>query len=132
MENKKNPFGLHTITPYLVVENVSTLIKFLQEVFDAESRGDPQYSEDGSIKHAEMKIGDSVVMMGEPIDTIGPMPATMYLYVDDSDHTYKRALAAGATSVLEPENYPHGDRYGGVKDPVGNIWWVVTHIGKTE
>ncbi len=131
MENKKNPFGLHTITPYLVVENVSTLIKFLQEVFDAESRGDPQYREDGSIKHAEMKIGDSVVMMGEPMDTIGPMPATMYLYVDDSDHTYKRALAAGATSVLVPENYPHGDRYGGV-DPVGNIWWLVTHIGKTE
>lgn len=104
----------------------------MQEVFDAESRGDPQYREDGSIKHAEMKVGDSVVMMGEPIDTIGSMPATMYLYVDDSDHTYKRALAAGATSVLEPENYPHGDRYGGVKDPVGNIWWVVTHIGKTE
>ena len=131
MENKKNPFGLHTITPYLVVENVSTLINFLQEVFDAESRGEPQYREDGSIKHAEMKIGDSVVMMGEPMDTIGPMPATMYLYVDDSDHTYKRALAAGATSVLVPENYPHGDRYGGV-DPVGNIWWLVTHIGKTE
>lgn len=117
MEKKQNPFGLHTITPYLVVENVSTLIQFLQEVFDAESRGDPYYREDGSIKHAEMKIGDSVVMMGEPMDKIGPMPATMYLYVKDSDETYKKALAAGASSVLEQENYPHGYRYGGVKDP---------------
>ncbi len=130
MAEDRNPFGLHTITPYLVVESVSTLIQFLQQVFDAESRGDPQYREDGSVKHAEVKIGDSVVMMGEPMDEIGPMPAMMYLYVNDCDATYEKALAAGATSVLELDNYPHGDRYGGVKDPVGNIWWIVTHIGK--
>ncbi len=130
MAEDRNPFGLHTITPYLVVESVSTLIQFLQQVFDAESRGDPQYREDGSVKHAEVRIGDSVVMMGEPMDEIGPMPAMMYLYVNDCDATYEKALAAGATSVLEPDNYPHGDRYGGVKDPVGNIWWIVTHIGK--
>ncbi len=130
MAEDRIPFGLHTITPYLVVESVSTLIQFLQQVFDAESRGDPQYREDGSVKHAEVKIGDSVVMMGEPMDEIGPMPAMMYLYVNDCDATYEKALAAGATSVLELDNYPHGDRYGGVKDPVGNIWWIVTHIGK--
>lgn len=113
-----------------MVEGVSTLIQFLQQVFGAESRGNPRYREDGSVEHAEVKIGDSVVMMGEPKDEVGPMPATLYLYVDDCDATYKRALAASATSVLEPDNYPHGDRYGGVKDPVGNIWWIVTHIGK--
>ncbi len=107
----RSPSGLHTITPYLVVESVSTLIQFLQQVFDAESRGDPQYREDGSVKHAEVRIGDSVVMMGEPMDEIGPMPATMYLYVNDCDATYEKALAAGATSVLKPDNYPHGDRY---------------------
>ena len=130
MTSKQNPFGLHTITPYLIVDDVTTLIEFLRSVFDAESRGDPQYREDGSIKHAEVRIGDSVVMMGEPMGKTGPMPATMYLYVEDCDTTYKNALAAGATSVLEPDNYPHDDRYGGVKDPVGNIWWIVTHIGK--
>ena len=130
MSEDRIPFGLHTITPYLVVESVSTLIQFLQQVFAAESRGDPQYREDGSVKHAEVRIGDSVVMMGEPMDEIGPMPAMMYLYVNDCDATYEKALAAGATSVLKPDNYPHGDRYGGVKDPVGNIWWIVTHIGK--
>ena len=130
MAENRIPFGLHTITPYLVVENVSALIQFLQQVFGAESRGDPQYREDGSVKHAEMKIGNSVVMMGEPMDDIGPMPTMLYLYVDDCDATYEKALAAGATSVLELANYPHGDRYGGVKDPVGNIWWIVTHVGK--
>ena len=130
MAENRIPFGLHTITPYLVVENVSALIQFLQKVFGAESRGDPRYREDGSVKHAEMKIGNSVVMMGEPMDDIGPMPTMLYLYVDDCDATYEKALAAGATSVLELANYPHGDRYGGVKDPVGNIWWIVTHVGK--
>ncbi len=130
MAENRIPFGLHTITPYLVVESVSALIQFLQQVFDAESRGDPQYRADGSVKHAEVEIGDSVVMMGEPMDEIGPMPAMMYLYVNDCDATYEKALAAGATSVLELDNYPHGDRYGGVKDLVGNIWWIVTHIGK--
>lgn len=130
MTKKQNPFGLHTITPYLIVDDVSTLMDFLQRVFEAEIRGDPHYREDGSIKHAEVKIGDSVVMMGEPMGKSDPMPATMYLYVNDCDATYKKALAAGGTSVLELDNYPHGDRYGGVKDPVGNIWWIVTHIGK--
>lgn len=130
MVKAQNPFGLHTVTPYLIVEDVSTLIQFVQRVFSAESRGDPRYREDGSVQHAEMKIGDSVIMMGEPMDEIGPMPATMYLYVSDCDATYKKALAAGGTVVLEPDNYPHGDRYGGVRDPVGNIWWIVTHIGK--
>ena len=130
MVENQNPFGLHTITSYLIVEDVSALIQFLHRVFDAESRGDPRYREDGSVKHAEVKIGDSVVMMGEPMDEIGPMPAMMYIYVEDCDAVYKKALEAGATHVMEPENYPHGDRYGGVKDPVGNIWWIVTHIGK--
>ena len=130
MSESQNPFGLHTITPYLVVESVSGLLEFVQDVFDAETRGDPRYREDGSIQHAEVKIGDSVVMMGEPTDDTGPMPSMLYLYVDDCDATYAKALAEGAISVSEPDNYPHGDRYGGIKDPAGNIWWVVTHTGK--
>ncbi len=132
MAENQNPFGLHTITPYLIVEDVAALIQFLQRVFDAESRGDLSYREDGSVKHAEVKIGDSVVMMGEPMDEIGPMPAMLYIYVEDCDAVYKNALAAGATQVMALENYPHGDRYGGVKDPVGNTWWIVTHIGKQD
>ena len=130
MAEDQNPFGLHTITPYLIVEGVATLTSFLQRVFDAELRGDPHYREDGSVKHAEVKIGDCVVMMAEPMDDTGPMPATLYLYVSDCDATYKKALAAGATSALEPADYPHGDRYGVIKDPFGNVWLIVTHVGK--
>jgi PhnB protein len=130
MTKKQNPFGLHTITPYLIVDEIPTLIKFLQKVFDAESRGEPEYRDDGTVKHAEVKIGDSVVMMGEPTGNFEKMPATLYLYVDDCDRTYQKALEAGATSIMEPENFPHGDRYGGVKDCAGNKWWIVTHIGK--
>ena len=130
MTNSKNPFGLHTITPYLVVDGVSRLIEFLGQVFGAELRGDPEYRNDGTVKHAEIKIGDSVVMMGEPSENFEEMPASLYLYVDDCDLTYQRALKAGATSIVEPENYPHGDRYGGVMDPVGNIWWIAMHIRK--
>ncbi len=130
MKVKQNPFGLHTATPYLIVDDVATLIEFLKQVFDTELRGNPQYRDDGTVKHAEVKIGDSVIMMGEPTRDFGPMPATIYLYVDDCDTRYKKALEAGAIPMIKPENYPHGDRYGGVKDPVGNIWWVVTHIGK--
>ncbi len=131
MASPQNPFGLHTITPYLIVEDVATLIEFLQSVFNAELRGDIHYRDDGAVKHAEVQIGDSVVMMGEPMDAISAMPATLYLYVADCDATYDKAISVGATSVLEPDDYPHGDRYGGVKDTAGNIWWVVTHTGKT-
>ena len=130
MPDERNPFGLHTITPYLVVEGVAALIEFLQQVFEAEPRGELLYRDDGSVKHAEVKIGNSVVMMGEPMDGIEPMPGMLYLYVDDCDATYRKALAAGASSVTELDDYPHGDRYGGIKDPVGNVWWIVTHIGK--
>lgn len=126
----QNPFGLHTITPCLVVEDVAGLIRFLQRVFDGALRGDPLFREDGSIQHAEVIIGDSVVMMCEPMDEASPMPAMLYLYVGDCDATYRKALATGATSVREPAIYPHGDRYGSVKDPYGNIWWVVTHVGR--
>ena len=125
----QNPFGLHTVTPYLVVHDVAGVLAFVKDVFHAELRGDPTYRDDGTIQHAEIKIGDSVVMMGEPLDDFTPMPATLYTYVDDCDATYEAALAAGAKSVLEPADYPHGDRYGGVSDRSGNIWWVVTNIG---
>ncbi len=132
ISEKQNPFGLHTITPYLVADDVTSLIHFLKKVFDAELRGETTIREDGSIQHVEMQIGDSVVMMGEPAEETAPMPAMLYVYVDDCDATYKDALAAGATSIREPAVYPHGDRYGGIKDPTGNIWWVVTHVGKTD
>ncbi len=78
--------------------------------------------------HAEVKIGDSFVMMGEPTGQLGPMTSSIYLYVEDCDKVYERAVEAGAVSVMKPSDMLTGERYGGVKDPAGNIWWVATHI----
>ena len=133
MAKKQNPFGLHTITPYLIVENVMQLVDFLKSVFEAELRGDLNYRDDKTVQHAEIKIGDSVVMMGEPslnFPEIKPMKSGMYVYVDNCDLVYEKALRNGGYSISEPMDYPHGDRYAGIKDFEGNIWWIVTHIGK--
>jgi PhnB protein len=119
----------HTVTPYLIVPDVPRLLKFLADAFGATERirlGRP----DGSVMHAEVAIGDSIVMMGEPTGDITAMPASIYLRVTDADEAYRKALVAGGTSVSEPRDQPHaGERYGGVKDPCGNLWWPAARIG---
>jgi uncharacterized glyoxalase superfamily protein PhnB len=124
---KPKPEGFHTVTPYLIVEGVAGLIDFLKQAFGAEEI-ERMASPDGGIAHAEVRIGDSIIMMGEPRDEWKPMPGSIYLYVDDTDAAYKRALEAGATSLMEPADQFYGDRNGGVKDPSGNHWWIATHI----
>lgn len=128
MGNTQNPFGLHTVTPYLIVDDVSGLIEFLKEVIDASLRGDPAYREDGSVKHAELQVGDSVIMMGEPMDGYPAYQSGLYVYVQDCDMAYRKAIELGATSLSEPVDFPHGDRYASVKDFAGNTWSLVTHI----
>jgi uncharacterized glyoxalase superfamily protein PhnB len=119
--------GFHTVTPYLFTEGSARLIKFLCEAFNAEvmNRKDRP---DGAVMHAEMRIGDSMVMLGEASGEFGPMPTSIYLYVPDCDAVYHQAQAAGGISVFEIMNLPSGERYGGVKDPFGNIWWIATHV----
>jgi len=126
MAAKPIPEGYHSITPYLVVDGASRLIDFLKQAFGAEETFRMPMP-DGKIGHAEVKIGDSVVMMGDAGAQMPPMPAMLYLYVNDADTTYKRALQAGATSLNEPMDQFYGDRSGAVKDPVGNHWWIATH-----
>ena len=125
-----NPFGLHRVTPYLIVPGVVSLISFLQKVFEAEVRDKPKFREDGSVMHAAILIGDSVIMMGEPTKEISAVPGSLYVYVPDCDKAYAHALTIGGTSVMEPRDFPHGDRYGGMQDPSGNLWWIVTHKKK--
>jgi PhnB protein len=126
MAVKPIPDGYLTITPYLTVEGVPKLIDFLKQAFEAreiERMAQP----DGTIRHAEVRIGDSVVMMGEAGGEREPMPSAMYLYVNDTDSVYRRALQAGAASLMEPADQFCGDRSAGVKDPSGNYWWIATH-----
>ena len=126
MAVKYIPEGYHTATPYLVVPGVAKLIDFLKQAFGAEERG--RFAQpDGRIMHAEVKIGDSIIMMGEPTGDIKPMPAMIHLYVPDADATYRSALAAGAKSVREPADQFYGDRSAGVQDASGNQWWMATH-----
>ncbi len=126
MAVKPIPDGYHTVTPYLVVEGVAKLIDFLKQAFEAKEIN-RHAQPDGTIMHAEVKIGDSIVMMGEARGEHKPMQTMLYLYVKDADAVYKRAVKAGATSVMEPTDQFYGDRSGGVKDLCGNQWWVATH-----
>lgn len=128
MPVKPIPDGYHTVIRYLLVDGVGELIEFLTKAFDAtlKSRLDRL---DGSVMHVEVQIGDSVVMMGEPMAPFGPMPTSVYLYMEDCDSVFQRAVEAGGVSVMEPTTKYHaGERYGGVRDPAGNIWWIATHV----
>lgn len=127
MPVKPIPEGYHTVTPYLVVPGAGRLIEFLKEAFKAEEV-ERMSQPDGTVMHAEVRIGDSIIMMGESSDKFPAMPAAIYLYVPDIDAVYKRALAAGAASTMEPANQFYGDRNAGVKDPSGNLWWIATHV----
>ena len=127
MAIKPRPDGYHSVTPYLVVDGAASVIDVLKEVFNAQEvmrLAAPQ----GRIGHAEMRIGDLVVMLGDAHDGHKPMQAMLHVYVDDADATYQRAVAAGAPSVQAPTDQFYGDRSGGVKDPCGNLWWIATHI----
>ena len=121
------PDGYHTVTPYLMVQGADKLIDFLKQAFDAEESF-RMAGPGGTVSHAEIRIGDSVVMIGEASGEWQPMPGVMHLYVTDTDATYKRALQTGATSLREPANQFYGDRSAGVKDPAGNHWWLATPI----
>ncbi|MBI3769269.1 MAG: VOC family protein [Deltaproteobacteria bacterium] len=126
MTVKAIPAGYHTVTPYLVVAGVPKLLEFLARVFDA-TEIHRTAMPDGTIRHAEVQIGDSRVMMGEARGDQRPIPAMLYVYVPDVDATYARALRAGGTSLAEPADQFYGDRTGGVQDACGNQWYIGTH-----
>ena len=121
------PEGYHTVTPYLTVANVATLMEFLTNAFGATERGKIA-GPDGRIAHAEMLIGNSIVMMGQPEKAEDIRRTMLHLYVPDVDAAYQRCLAAGAVSVREPTNQFYGDRAGSEKDPTGNDWYIATHV----
>ncbi|MCI0443104.1 VOC family protein [bacterium] len=123
---KPIPEGFHTITPYLCIQGAAKLIDFLKQVFDA-TIIERMENADRTVKHAEVQIGDSMMMVAESSEKSKPMPSAFYLYVHDADAIYQRALKAGATSLLEPIDTFYGNRESGVKDQFGNQWWIATH-----
>jgi PhnB protein len=120
------PKGQPVVSPYLTVRGARKLLDFLRAVFGGEVT--ELLAPDGRIAHAQVRIGDSVVMIGESPDGSAPVPATLYVYVRDTDATYGKALANGGTSVHVPADQFYGDRSGAVTDPCGNTWWIATHV----
>jgi PhnB protein len=121
------PEGLNNVNVYMHPLRAEPVINFLKRAFGAREIG-KYASPDGVVHHAEIRVGDSVVEMGEAHGKYPPMPTMFYLYVPDCDAVYQRALQAGATSIAEPVDQPYGDRSGAVKDVFGNQWYIATHI----
>ena len=110
--------------PYLIVRDASEFLNFVQEVFQAEVK--MEHSDDnGRVVHAEIVIGDSTIMVGESNDDWKPQPGGLYINVDSADERYRKALNAGATTVMELSNQSYG-RTSGVMDPSGNTWWITS------
>ena len=124
---KPVPDGFRTITPYLVVRGANGFLAFLQAGFGGRVDSIVRRP-DGEVMNAAVTIGDSAVMVSNAPTDREPTEVWLYLYVDDCDAWYKRALDAGATSIMEPADMFYGDRHGGVKDAWGNTWWLATHI----
>jgi uncharacterized glyoxalase superfamily protein PhnB len=120
------PEGFHSITPYLIVEGADRFLEFMKQAFGAEQRLRVP-KPDGTIMHAEVRIGDSRVELADANSQYPPRPTAIHLYVSDADSVYRRALEAGATSTHEPIDQPYGDREAGVKDAFGNYWYIATH-----
>jgi PhnB protein len=127
MPVKPIPDGYRTVTPYIVADGAANVIEFLKKAFDAEEIKCSR-APDGKVLCAEMRIGDSMVMLTDPGAEWKPMPGSFYLYVKDTDAAYRKAMAAGGASLMEPADQFYGDRNAGVKDPTGNLWWLATHI----
>jgi uncharacterized glyoxalase superfamily protein PhnB len=121
------PEGYHSVTVYLTVPGVARLMGFLKRAFGAEEI-DRMKDPSGRVGHAQMKIGDTFVMMGEPQAPQQPKPCNLYLYVENVDAVYHQAIQAGGKSISEPKDQFYGDRSGAVEDPSGNGWWIATHI----
>jgi PhnB protein len=127
MAVKPVPDGFQTLTPYLTVGDAQSLINFIEQSFD----GKVTYrmnDEKGNVRHAEMKIGDSMIMIGQARDEWKPRPGMFVLYVPDCDAVYKKAVSAGGKVVREMATQAYGDRSGGVEDAQGNQWWISTHV----
>jgi PhnB protein len=125
---KPVPDGYHTLTPYLVVDGAEKIIKFMKDAFGAQFAFEPMKRPDGKIMHAELKIGDSIVMISDASERAKATSAMLHVYVPNVDAVYQMALKAGGTSVMEPSDMFYGDRSGGVQDPAGNQWHIGTHV----
>ncbi|MFI5134534.1 MAG: VOC family protein [Chitinophagales bacterium] len=124
---KPIPEGYHTLTTFIAAAGAAHLIDFLKKSFDAKENSIHK-TPDGTILHAELLIGDSRLMLSDATTQFPALPAMIYMYTEDVDAVYEKAMAAGGVSLREPTDEFYGDRSAGIKDPSGNQWWMATHI----
>jgi PhnB protein len=137
-QSRKIPEGYHSVQPYLMFVNSQEAMAFFAKVFGAKEKLCMKTPE-GRVAHAELEIGDSVIMIADENPDVqafatghyGGSPVSLMVYVDDCDTTYAKAIEAGATSVREPADQPYGDRMAGILDPFGYKWWVAHALAKT-
>ena len=135
MATKPIPEGYHTLTPYLAVDNAADAIEFYERAFGAKERMRMPGPE-GKIGHAEIQIGDSIVMLSDPFpqstvrspSDVGGTTASLFMYVDDVDAVVEQAVSAGATVTMEVADQFWGDRFGSIADPYGHTWSIATHV----
>ncbi|MGH9617333.1 MAG: VOC family protein [Acidobacteriaceae bacterium] len=135
MAVKPIPDGYHSIQPYLMIDGAAQAIDFYKRAFGATERLSMKQP-DGRIGHAELQIGDSIIMMADENPQIeafspahyGGSPVSLLIYTEDCDRMYRQAIAAGAKSEREPKDEFYGDRMAGVRDPFGYKWHIGTHI----
>ena len=122
------PVDYSTVSPYLVVDDADATIAFLRRVFGAQELR-RFADESGKVRHAEVRIDDTVVMLADPVPPDWPaLRAHVHVYVADVDATYRRALESGAESIQEPVRKQDADKRGGVRDPGGTTWWIATKV----
>jgi PhnB protein len=135
MSVKPIPDGYHTLTPFLTVRDASRAIEFYQQAFGAQVRGGVAKGPDGKVMHAELRIGDSIIMLSDEYPEFGSLsphsggsPSMgLHIYVDDVDNAFDRAVKAGAQVDMPVTDQFWGDRYGRLKDPFGHKWSLATH-----
>jgi uncharacterized glyoxalase superfamily protein PhnB len=124
---KAVPEGIHTVTPFLVVDGANELMRFMQQSFNGKTTSIIK-TKDGKVMNATAQIGDSHIMLSDATENYPAGTCRLYLYVDDVDDTYRKAIEAKGESLRVPTDEFYGDRSCGVKDPWGNEWWIATHI----
>jgi PhnB protein len=126
MKNLNIPEGYQQVMPYLIVESAAAFFTFAKSVFGAEEKYKAMRTE-ALIMHAEISIGSSVIMFADSTQEYAKQTAGLFIYVNDCDQVYQKALASGAVNVMEPAEQSYG-RSAGIKDPFGNIWWLTTAV----
>lgn len=120
------PEDFQTVTPYLIIKNAAEFIHFTRNVFNAELK-DKHMRDENIIMHANLKIGNSSIMLADSTEQYPPINSNLFIYVEDADITYKKAIDNGATAVTQLSNQSYG-RTGGIKDAFGNTWWITSVI----